>query len=102
MQHNEPLGQSGLLFGQPSELRRVEGFRKQRIGIGLAQRRQPGLALTRPNLAPIERKGSRQPLHQRRSQRPVIMLQLRQVRSGYPQQLAHRRLIKPPLRAQRL
>ncbi len=67
MERDEAVGQHGLLFGKAGELRGVHRLGKQRIGIGLAQRRQPRLRLTRANLAPVEREGAREALDQHRA-----------------------------------
>ena len=87
MQRDEPFGQRGLLLGKAGELRGIERFGEQRIGIGLAQRRQPGFGVARADLAPVEREGAAEPLDQHRGERAVVVLQLREVGRTDRQQL---------------
>ena len=79
MQRNEPFGERGLLFGKAGELRGIERFVEQRIGVGFAKRGQPGFGIAGANLPPVERKGAAQPFDQCRCQRPVVILELRQI-----------------------
>lgn len=102
VQRDETIGQQRLLLRGAGKLGRVHWFGEQRIGVGLTQRGQPGLAFARADLAPVERKGTAQPLDQSGGEGAIVMFQLREVGRADSQQLPHRRLVKPPLRAQRL
>ena len=97
VQGNEPLGQSWLLLGKAGQLGGIQRFGKQRIGIGFAQGSQPGFGIARANLAPVKREGAAQPLDQPRGQRPVIVLQLREVRGADRQPCGQLSLLKAML-----
>jgi len=75
----------------------VQRLGKERIGIGLAQRSEPGFGITRANLAPIEREGPAEPLDQRRGKRTVVILQLRQVGGADRQSRGQLRLLEAML-----
>ena len=102
VQGNEPLGQQGLLLGKAGQLRGVHRLGKQRVGIGLAQRGEPGFGISGADLAPVERKGAAEALDQRGGQRAVVVLQLREIGRADRQQFPHGGLVQTPLRAQRL
>jgi hypothetical protein len=101
---DELVGEDRLLLDHAVEhLRPDLGIGEQRVGERLAQRRQPPLGVAGGVAVPVDREGLGERLPHRRGDRPVVILELRQIGDRQPDPRRHRRLAEPdplPQRAQ--
>ena len=98
VERNEPVGELGRLLREANQLGIGDVLRKQRVCVGLAQRRQTQFSRVGGDRLPVERKHGGQTLENRCRQRALVVFQLREVAGAQRQRPREISLAHPAVR----